>query len=210
MQRWITVFALLASLVCSTSGIAQDDVAMKLIDRLEKDNLKLVDENETLKRRIKELESAIAKLNKQIAEGGPKKKGDKEALEAEDPFELGSVWTGELNGRNPTDEFHQAMSAKITARDTNSFQLRTLSEEVEWLYDLKVTGKKLSLTRAEVLRAPDGFVPAVGVAKIGSSVVTTGFSNGLPWIKMHIIRPVRNSGVDAVIELKREVDKPAP
>ena len=97
------------------------------------------------------------------------------------------------------------MTAKITARDEDGIQLRpSHGGNVEWLYNIRVNGKKLSLARAELLRAPAGFGTDVGLVTVTGSSVASGVKKGKPWIRLHTVRPVKNSGVDATIQLARE------
>ena len=186
---------------------AQDAADTELVDSLKENNALLKKQLATLEEKVATLEQENERLTDELREAR-KSKGKKVAGEADDEKEdqlpIGSTWSGTLDGRNPTGEFHDAVTATITARDEDSFQIRTRHGEVEWLYNCETYKKGFRVVKAELLAAPAGFGTAVGVVRINSSEVTTPVKNGKQYLKIVVVRPVKNSGVNATFVLARD------
>lgn len=109
MLRLIALATLLTSQISFQYAFAQDDLGKRLIERLEKDNRKLVEENEALKIKAAELEATIKELKEAVDD--PKGKRS-----LSDRLAVGTVVTGQYAFPGAAGEVGTA-DLTITERD---------------------------------------------------------------------------------------------
>lgn len=146
-MRQVMLASILIVLQIGNFACAQDDVSQKLIERLEKDNARLADENEALKSKIAELEAKLQSFSKG---GEPSKNNDKK-----DPAQLGRIWKGKLVNQKGEGA---GITFTIQARDDNKITFLSNEERgARWEYDcVLTTATKFKLVDVRRLQANAG------------------------------------------------------
>lgn len=162
MLKQVILGAMLTLLQVGTFACAQDDVSQKLIERLEKDNARLADENESLKSKIAELEAKLKSLSK---EDEPTKNNDKK-----DPVQIDRVWKGKLVNQKGEGA---GITFTVQSKDGNKFTFLSNEERgARWEYDcVLTTATKFKLVDVRRLQANAGITnpPPVGAIAGGGS-----------------------------------------
>jgi cell division protein FtsB len=154
-ERWTSEMKLLATILVVTAiafpstSVAQDAIATKLIEKLEKESASLSEENSKLIERVAELASEnetlknqIAELEEKLAKPKGKSKG-RDADEKIDLSKLGTQWTGTRFNNGGKFECDGELVDRTS--DSITFETRGISSNNKIKWKLSVVGSKVTL-----------------------------------------------------------------
>jgi TolA-binding protein len=152
-MRLILVFLVAMAIAFPATSVAQDAIASKLIEKLEKESASLTDENRQLAAKIDELtseneslKSKIAELEERLEKPNERKKRD----EKQDPLKEGMTLEGSRQ-ELAANEKPRPWKAVVSRRTPNEIVLdiKAVSTDSVFKWKFEVIGNKLVLKTVE-------------------------------------------------------------